>query len=195
MVLLSPRQPTLHTKRLILRPFSLADAPVVKQLAGAWEVAANTLTIPHPYEEAIAVEWIRSLPGQYEAGKGVVFAIALPDNTVIGSIGLGLVREFRLAELGYWVGVDYWGKGYCTEAAHAVVAYGFKSLNLNRIQSTHFSHNSASGRVMQKVGMKQEGYRSEHTFRWGQFHDILLYGILRKDWQQQCDVPPDTPPR
>lgn len=176
-------QPTLYTERLMLRPFSLADAPAVQQLAGDWQVAASTLSIPHPYEVEVAVEWIRSHPGQYAAGTEVIFAIALPDHTLIGSIGLGIVKEFHLAELGYWIGVPYWRQGYCTEAATAVLDYGFKHLGLNRIQSTHFSENSASGRVMQKIGMCKEGYRPQHTWRWGGYRDIVLYGILRQNWE------------
>lgn len=187
MVLLPANQPTLYTSRLMLRPFSLADAPAVQQLAGDWQVAATTLTIPHPYADGVAVEWIRSHPSQYEAGQGVIFAIALPDNTLIGSIGLGVIQEFQLAELGYWVGVPYWGKGYCTEAAKTLVDFGFQVLGLNRIQSTHFSQNPASGRVMQKIGMQKEGYRPQHTLRWGKFQDIVLYGILRQDWPGATD--------
>ncbi|PSN20505.1 GNAT family N-acetyltransferase [filamentous cyanobacterium CCP5] len=182
-------QPTFYTERLVLRPFSLADAPTVQQLAGDWQVAANTLTLPHPYAEEVAIEWIRAHPRGYADGKEVVFAIALPDNTLIGAIGLGIVKEFQLAELGYWVGVPYWGKGYCTEAARAVVDYGFRHLGLNRIQSTHFSQNPASGRVMEKAGMTREGYRPQHTRRWGEFHDIVLYGILRQDWLNPAATP------
>lgn len=187
MVLLPASQPTLYTNRLVLRPFSLADAPAVQRLAGDWQVAATTLSIPHPYAEEVAVEWIRSQPARYGAGREVIFAIALPDNRLIGSIGLGIVQEFQLAELGYWVGVPYWGKGYCTEAAKALIDFGFQVLGLNRIQSTHFSQNPASGRVMQKLGMQQEGYRPQHTLRWGKFQDIVLYGILSQDWLGATD--------
>jgi ribosomal-protein-alanine N-acetyltransferase len=118
-------------------------------------------------------------------GKAVNFAISHPDNTLYGSIGLGIVPAFNLAELGYWVGKPYWGKGLVTEAAWAVLAFGFETLGLNRIQATHFNHNPASGRVMEKIGMFYEGCRRQHTLKWGKYRDIKLYGMLKSDWDRQ----------
>lgn len=175
------RQPTLQTARLVLRPFTLADAPAVQCLASDRAIAANTLSIPHPYPDGAADAWIRTHPKAFTAGKSVTFAIALPDDTLCGSIGLGLVPEFQHAELGYWIGKPFWGKGYCTEAGHAVIGYGFETLGLHRIQATHYADNPASGRVMQKLGMTYEGCRRQHTLKWGEFKDIKLYGLLKGD--------------
>jgi [ribosomal protein S5]-alanine N-acetyltransferase len=186
-------QPTLYTERLILRPFSLADAPEVQRLAGEWEIAARTLVIPHPYPDGLAEQWIRSHSPAFAAGTAVNFAITLLDNTFCGAIGLGLVPENHLAELGYWIGKPYWGNGYCTEAARALLPYGFKDLGLNRIQSTHYTDNPASGRVMQKIGMTYEGCRRQHTLRWGEFKDIKLYGILKEDWLREGHRPDSEP--
>ncbi len=180
------QQPTLQTQRLILRPFTLADAPDVQRLAGAREIAAVTLAIPHPYEEGMAEEWIQTHPKAFEEGRGVNFAIALRETgELCGAIGLAIDRENNHAELGYWIGTPYWGQGYCTEAAKAVLQYGFEVINLHRIHSVHFSHNPASGRVMQKVGMSYEGCRRQHIQKWGQFQDDELYGILKRDWLQK----------
>lgn len=175
-------QPVLSTKRLGLRSFSVADAAAVQHLAGDRKVAVSTLSIPHPYPDGLAENWIRTHPRDFERKKAVTFAITLANQTLCGAIGLGLVPEFDLAELGYWIGVPYWGHGYCTEAAEAIVAYGFETLKLHRIQSTHFSDNPASGRVMQKLGMSYEGCRRQHTLKWGEFKDITLYGLLYEDW-------------
>ncbi|HEY9636577.1 MAG TPA: GNAT family N-acetyltransferase [Coleofasciculaceae cyanobacterium] len=175
-------QPTIQTQRLILRPFTFADAPDVQRLAGAHEIAATTLMIPHPYEDGMAEEWIKTHPAAFEEGTGVNFAIALRESgELCGAIGLGIDAENNNAELGYWIGKPYWGKGYCTEAARAVVEYGFEVIGLHRIQATHFSHNPASGRVMQKIGMSYEGCRRQHTWKWEKFEDIELYGILKSD--------------
>jgi RimJ/RimL family protein N-acetyltransferase len=182
----SSTTPTLHTKRLILRPFSLADVPAVVALAGDWDIALNTLSVPHPYTEDHAVQWIRQQSEQWEQKQAVTFAIAQADNTLVGSIGLGLVPSFNLAELGYWVGKPYWGRGYATEAACAVVDFGFEKLSLHRIQATHFGNNPASGKVMQKVGLLYEGCRRQHTLKWDEYRDIKLYGMLREDWQHQA---------
>lgn len=93
-----------------------------------------------------------------------------------GAIGLNISSQKYKAELGYGIGVSYWGQGYCTEAAKATVAYGFKDVNLYRIHSSHFRRNPASGRVMQKIGMIQEDCLRQDANKWGVFEDRILYG-------------------
>ncbi len=162
--MVSPEFPTLYTERLVLRPFSLGDVPAIVALAGDWDIAVNTLSVPHPYTKDHAIQWIRQQSDQWNNGQAVTFAIAHPDQRLFGSIGLG--------------------KGYATEAARAVVNFGFAKLSLHRIQATHFGNNDASGRVMQKIGMLYEGCRRQHTLKWGEYRDIKLYGILQEDWRQ-----------
>jgi RimJ/RimL family protein N-acetyltransferase len=166
----------------VLRPFALADAETVAALAGDRAIAATTLSIPHPYAPADAEDWIATHPADYRKGCAVSYAITLPEGSLCGSVGLGLSPEHNFAELGYWIGRPFWGNGYATEAAVALVDFAFGSLGLNRINSTHFSDNPASGRVMQKLGMVQEGYRARYTRKWGVYRDIVLYGLLREDW-------------
>jgi len=102
----------------------------------------------------------------------------------IGGIGLNNIdKQSELAEIGYWIGKPYWGKGYGTEAAHAVLQYGFEVLRLNRVHSKHFSNNPASGRIMQKIGMKHEGCQRQQFKKWGTFVDFELYGILRSEYE------------
>jgi [ribosomal protein S5]-alanine N-acetyltransferase len=177
--------PSLQTQRLVLRPFTLADAPEVQRLAGDREIAAMTLTIPHPYEVSAAEAWINTHPRLFADKAGVNFAITLRGmGTLIGAIGLGIDSANHNAELGYWLGKPYWNHGYCTEAAQSMLHYGFVELNLHRIYSAHFAGNPASGRVMQKIGMQYEGCRREHTFKWGEFLDVMDYAILKADWQK-----------
>jgi len=122
-------RPTLETTRLILRPFTVADAPDVQRLAGDREVASTTLNVPHPYEDGMAEQWIGTHQEKYERGELVNFALVRrADNALIGAIGLRITQQHTHAELGYWIGKSYWNAGYCTEAAHAVVAYGFEAL-------------------------------------------------------------------
>ena len=178
------QQPTIHTERLVLRPFQLTDAPEVQRLAGDRAIAAVTQAIPHPYEDGMAQDWIKTHPKNFVEGKGVVFAIAFPEtNMLCGAIGLLINQEHNHAELGYWIGQPFWGNGYCTEAALAVLKYGFESLGLHRIYSSHFSSNPASGRVMQKIGMRYEGCLRQHILKWGKFQDIVKYGILKSEWE------------
>ena len=178
------QMPSLETERLRLRPFTLDDAPDVQRLAGAKEVASTTLNIPHPYEDGMAEKWIGTHQERYESGKLVNFAITnRSDGALIGGIGLVINQDHARAEMGYWIGVPYWNKGYCTEAARAVLKYGFEVLQLNRIHASYLTRNPASERVMQKIGMSYEGCHPQHMKKWGQFEDLSVYGILKKDYR------------
>lgn len=177
------KQPNIKTERLILRPFELNDASTVQQLVGDPTIADTTLNIPHPYQDGMAEGWIAAHQPQFETGTSVVFAITLrTTGALIGSIGLGIERRHDRAELGYWIGVPYWGKGYCTEAGYALFTYAFNELLLNRILACHFTRNPASGKVMQKLGMIQEGIARKSVKKGEQYEDIVSYGILREDW-------------
>src|SRR6478672_8384512 len=136
----------LATERLLLRPFTLDDAPAVQRLVAAYEIAEHTLLIPHPYPEGAAAEWISKLGTRPD---NHVFAIVLGDD-VVGAIGLEVQPERGRGEIGYWIGVPYWGRGYMTEAVRAVLGWAFESLRLHRVFAMHFTRNHASGRVMQK---------------------------------------------
>ena len=170
----------LDTDRLSLRPFRLSDAPDVQRLAGDWSIADTTLNVPHPYEDGMAERWISTHQPKFEAGELAVFAIvAKAESELVGAISLELDRSFDRGQLGYWIGKPFWGLGYCTEAAASMLRFGFSALGLNRIHSSHLKRNPASGRVMQKIGMREEGVLRQHTKKWGNFEDLVLYGILR----------------
>jgi RimJ/RimL family protein N-acetyltransferase len=177
------QRPMLETQRLLLRPFELTDARAVQRRAGEYAIADMTLNIPHPYEDGMAEQWIATHQPKFEAGELANFAIILRETgELLGAIGLTINRRFDRAELGYWIGVPYWGCGYCTEAGHAVLEYGFTELDLNRIYATHLSRNPASGRVMQKLGMTREGLRRQHMKKWDRYEDLVEYGLVRGDW-------------
>lgn len=172
--------PTLTTARLLLRPFVASDAPAVERLAGAWEVADTTLRIPHPYPAGSAAAWIAEHETAWNAGQRLPLAVAraeAPDE-LVGSIALAIDAEHSRGELGYWIGVPFWGHGYATEAARAVVSFAFTSLGLNRVQARHFLRNPASGRVLEKIGMRLEGVHRQAYRRWGRFEDVAVYAIL-----------------
>ena len=142
-----------------------------------------TLRIPHPYEDGMAEQWIAGLRESFERGTAVVFAITLrTENQLIGAIGLTCSPPHVRAELGYWIGKSYWSRGYCTEAARAVVAYGFDQLRLNRIDAHHFVRNPASGRVLRKIGMIREGRLRQHVKKWDRFEDLEVYAILESEY-------------
>ena len=172
----------LQTERLTLRPYALSDIPTLVPLIGAREVAATTLRIPHPYTEAYARDFIAIAQEDLSNGKCLRLAIILRQRDMLcGGVGLIIESAHRRAELGYWIGVPYWGNGYATEAARAVVKYGFETLGLHRIFASYFSHNSASASVLTKIGMRHEGCQRAHILKWGDFLDLEMYGMLASD--------------
>ena len=183
MLSLVSQQPTIETERLELRPHTLDDASELQRLIGDRDIAATTLNIPHPYEDGMAEEFIQARQEKFEKGESVDFAIVhRAQNSLIGGIGLVIDMQNERAEIGYWIGKPYWNQGYCTEAAQAVLKYGFEVLGLNRIHSRHFTRNPASGRVMQKIGMQYEGRLRQNIKKWGKFEDMEVYGILKGDY-------------
>lgn len=171
--------PSLTTERLVLRPFTLSDAPRVQELAGDERIAATTLTVPHPYQDGMADEWIATHADNFSSGRGLQLAVTLAqEDRLIGAIGLGITRPHRRAELGYWIGLPYWGRGYCTEAAQVLVEHAFHALGLHKITSRHLRENPASGRVMEKIGMTREGTLIDDTWKNGQPRSVHVYGLV-----------------
>jgi [ribosomal protein S5]-alanine N-acetyltransferase len=170
---------SLETPRLILREFSESDIAELVPLIGAREVAKTTLRIPHPYEERHAREFIASVAKEHELRLAIR---RRSDGRLIGGIGLHPQMEHSRAELGYWIGVPFWGNGYATEAARKIMGYGFETLKLNRIFAGHFDGNAASGGVLLKLGMRYEGCARQSVLKWGKFMDVHLYAILREEY-------------
>ncbi|MBT8486109.1 MAG: GNAT family N-acetyltransferase [Phycisphaerales bacterium] len=174
----------LTTPRLHLRPYTLEDAPTLERLAGVREVAATTLSIPHPYPPGGGAEWIGRHEAARREGRGLPFAvIERATGDLVGGIGLTVNAAHARAELGYWIAVPRWGEGFATEAGVAVVDHGFRTLGLHRIDAHHMTGNPASGRVLAKLGMRPEGTLRGHILKWGSFEDIALWGIMRAEWE------------
>jgi ribosomal-protein-alanine N-acetyltransferase len=156
-------QPTLTTARLVLRPLAADDAADIQRLAGVFEVAGMTANIPYPYPDGEAQSFVDRTAEGWRDDNSATWAIAR-EGTFIGCIGLVfLSRTHARASLGYWIAHGEWNRGYATEAARAVVAWGFAD-GWHRIEATHLTRNPASGRVMQKLGMAHEG-RMRDFFR------------------------------
>jgi [ribosomal protein S5]-alanine N-acetyltransferase len=174
--------PSIKTERLILRQFELSDAKEVQRMAGDRDVARNTLNMPYPYFDGLAEQWITSLESDYRDERLVVFAITLADSgTLIGAIGLTLKKEYKLAELGYWIGKEYWNKGYGTEAVKAIIKFGFYDIKLHKIFANYFANNLASGRIMEKAGMVFEGILRSHLWHFNEYKDLIFYGIFNPE--------------
>src|ERR1700678_3211173 len=163
----------IQTERLTLRTHAISDVQALMPLIGAREVAATTLRIPHPYTESDARDFIAATQEDLSSGTELRMAIVVRESdTLCGGVGLRIEPAHRRAELGYWIGVPYWGNGFATEAAGAMMQYGFETLGLHRIFASHVTQNLASGRVLRKIGMRPEGCHRAHILKWGEFLDL-----------------------
>ena len=179
-------RPVLETARLVLRPYRLADAADLQRLAGDRRIAATTATIPHPYPDGEAEAFIGAHEARWRDGTHLTCAVtARGVDTLVGAVGLVFAAEHARAELGYWIAVPVWGRGYATEASEALCEYGFTTLGLHRIEARHVAGNPASGAVMRKLGMQQEGVLRGHKAKWDTLHDLVVCGVLAEEWARR----------
>jgi 8-oxo-dGTP diphosphatase len=152
----------IETERLRLRLLESGDAPAIERLAGDWEVARFTGSIPHPYPVGGALPWIAETRVEAASGKKLVAAVLRrADSAFLGCIELDLDHGEGLGMLGYWIGRPYWGAGIASEAGAAMVAIGFGHLGLNRIEAVAQPANRRSIRVLEKLGLAHQGERHE----------------------------------
>jgi 8-oxo-dGTP diphosphatase len=143
--------PVIATARLTLRPPRDADAPEMERLLADWEVVRYTAAIPHPYPPGAALAWLAELAAA-PAGSPPVWAIERRhDARFMGVIGLKYPAADP-AEVGFWLGREFWSQGYMTEALQAVLGHAFGALGLARMQAAANAENGASIRVLEKAG-------------------------------------------
>ncbi len=175
--------PILTTDRLILRQLTHADADAICAIFGSPEVLRflNNDPVDTPERAIGMIDWLAQ---NYHNHNGIDWGITVRgDDCVIGMCGLyDWDRENRHIDLGYHLLPAEWGKGYATEASHALIAWGFASLDVHRIQADCTAGNDASERVMIKCGFSFEGIRREHFWEHGRFVDNKYYGLLRHEY-------------
>ena len=176
--------PILDTSRLHLREMTPQDVTALLKHFGNPEVIKYIDMQPIKTREQ-ADEWLRWMGSYFAAHDGLRWGITLQqDRTFIGSAGIhNWNREARYAEIGYDIAQPYWGNGYATEVTHAIINFGINHMHLNRIEADIIAGNDASIRVLEKLGFQQEGILRERTYKDGKYHDILLFGLLSKDFE------------
>ncbi len=177
--------PTLTTPRLILREFSAADAPALFRIRG--DVRVTRMNSGQPMKAIDeAHDLIAKTLKAFEDKRRLDWAIVLkdaPDTGVIGRVGYNYwLRQDRRASIGYDLAFRYWGNGIMTEAVRAIVAFGFERMDLNRVEADADADNIGSIRVLEKVGFKREGLQEDQYFEWGEFHNLVLFALLRRDY-------------
>lgn len=176
--------PALPTPRLLLVPLAEHHLPAFLTVAGNRAIADTTISVPHPLSEPAARAWIQRAVAESAEEFGAHFAVTVgpEEGAFIGYAGIRAIdREHEAGELSFWLDARHGGQGYATEAARAVVEFAFADLRLNRIAAHHMVRNPASGRVLAKLGFRQEGYLRQKTRKWGVYEDVLLWARLRHD--------------
>ncbi len=185
--------PKLTTSRLELRSFLDTDAQRVAELANDEELSRNLRSFGFPYSIEDANQWLQDLPIEWKKGQSATFAICIhgadedlaPE--LVGAIGILLDPQSNRGELGYWIGRSYWGKGIATEAGKSLLDFAFGQLCLNKVTAECLVRNPGSSRVLEKLGMVQEGiipnhFRKEES---GDYCDVRAFGLLRSTWNQR----------
>lgn len=166
----------IRTERLLLRRFQPGDTEAFAALAGDRAISDTMISVPHPLPAGFALAWVTAqAPNRFAVCEAASGALA-------GAIELReLDPEHSQAELSFWVGRPFWCRGYATEAGTAVIQHAFCALGINRVYAFHMARNPASGRVLAKLGMCQEGLLRQRVRKWGRFEDVLAWAVLRAD--------------
>jgi len=175
--------PRLTTERLVLRKLKVSDAEDMFEYSRLPEVTKYLTWRPHPninYTE----EYLRYISTRYATGDFYDWAVTLKENgKMIGTCGF---TRFDLpnnsAEIGYVLNPEYHGKGYATEAASEVMRFGFDELGLHRIEAKHMIENKASHRVMEKLGMTEEGTFRDSYFIKREYRTVTVCAILESEY-------------
>jgi [ribosomal protein S5]-alanine N-acetyltransferase len=166
-----------------IRSYQMNDQDAIVRYANNRNVSINLRdSFPFPYTAADGIAW---LDGVLHQAVETQFAIA-SQRELIGGIGLILQSDIshRSAELGYWLGEPFWGKGIATAAVEALTDWGFRELGLLRVYAHVFESNPASLRVLEKAGFSYEGRLRRHVVKEGRVMDMLLYAVVREGVEQ-----------
>lgn len=161
-----------------IRPYESGDVAALVKHANNQKVWKNLRDrFPHPYTRAHAIDWVRHARLQDPLQD---FAIAA-DVELIGGIGVHIQDDVhrRSAEIGYWLGETFWGRGIATRAVDAMTDYAFATYPIVRIYAHVFEGNPASARVLEKAGYECEGRLRKSVYKDGRLLDQLVYGIVR----------------
>ncbi len=178
--------PTLETERLWLRKMTPNDVDAIFSYASNEEVT-KYVTWPVHRSHTDSEAFVQFVLSQYEQGKIAPWGIEhKQDKQLIGTVDfVSWQPKHQIAELGYALSHHYWGLGLMTEAANELLALGFKSMDLVRIQARCFCENIGSRRVMEKIGMSYEGTLRKGFFSKGQHYNLKLYSILKEEFLER----------
>jgi RimJ/RimL family protein N-acetyltransferase len=173
----------IDTDRLILRSPLAADAAAISALLENWNVAQWLVRVPFPYRVEHAAAWVERSIQERVAGVGWPYLILRrDDNVLMGCMDISIEGDARGGTLGYWLGEDFWGGGYATEAARAIIGFAFDILKLNEVNASALPENARSMHVLKKAGLIHIGPQVEDTVERGRV-DTEAFALQRKFWR------------
>lgn len=176
----------LETKRIKLRKLKISDAEFISQCSRNREITRYTLIAPPPYGIKEARQFIRGIQKKIKRKKALEWGIELKENKELKLIGMVLLNDLdfknKNANIGVWLVKKYWGKGLANESLKLILDFGFKELNLERIQAKILHENIRSQKLLKKIGFKYEGRLRKKTFFKNKWYDDLIYGLLREEY-------------
>ena len=168
----------LVTSRLLLRVLREKDLPALVAVAGERRIADTTISVPHPFSDADGLSLIARAQSAHARGFGIFDS----GGSLVGYAGLHHIDLAHAeAEISFWIGSLWEGRGFVTEAAHRLMRFGFNELKLNRICAFHMVRNPASERVLSRLGFTEEGRLRERVRKWDAFEDVKVWSRLRHD--------------
>jgi ribosomal-protein-alanine N-acetyltransferase len=180
----------LETPRLILRYATIRDSKNIAEQINNLNVSRYLLVVPFPYKKKDAEDYIKHCEEKrkQKPQTGYSFSIELKsEKKIIGGISLEDIDYYQgTADIGYWLGENYWRKGYGTESCKAILDFGFYNLKLRKIRIPAFAKNAASNTLAKKLGGVLEGTLRQHcrAKSTGKLHDENIYGIMKKEWEE-----------
>lgn len=174
----------IETERLVLRLPRPDDAPHLAGLANRREIARNLGSMPHPYGVDDARAFIARAAALNPPGVSLVMTRKGEGDSPIGVAGYGKRPDTGLMDMGYWIGLPWWGNGYATEAARAIVAHAFEIGGLDELPSGYHADNPASGHILvDRLGFVPVGREMQFSAGQGEAVDTILVRLTRARWQ------------
>lgn len=175
--------PILTTQRLTLRQITPTDAEAIFAIRGDFEVTRHNIGDAYT-DLSAAHRLIDSMQEYYDRKEEIRWGITRHnEDVVIGMVGFNTWhRDDNRASIGFDLLRAAWGQGIMPEALHAIIQFGWDHMGLNRIEADCSADNTASIRVLEKMGFHREGHQREQYLYEGIYHDLLLWGLLRRDY-------------
>lgn len=172
----------LMTGRLRLQPISRQDAADLQAMAADERVSAHSLNIPHPFPGGAAEAWIAEQQAGWENGTHYAFALRVKETGAFIGVAALLVNPPKAkGELAYATVPAAWGKGYATEACRELVRFGFEQVQLIRLTANHLTSNTASARVLEKLGFREEARLEPEPTDGSDSFGLLFWGLMRDE--------------